>query len=226
MMDRIQLTWRRRVAAEYTSAAITAELLHQLLALGLSPDTLEVCHRIVGDEMAHAELSRDVFLAAGGDEAEIPIARESLWSGREPEEPLEHQALATVADVFCCGETVAVPLFRAIREPTTEPVALAALDRILRDESIHRAFGWDTLDELLELLGDAGRDRVRARASGYISRIREAYTSRRPPGRPCSPEELSWGRMEPGRYGEIAEVCIAEVIIPRFEARVGPLEAA
>ena len=47
---RVQRTWRLRTVAEYTSAARTAELLHWLLAVGASPDTLGVCHRIVGDE--------------------------------------------------------------------------------------------------------------------------------------------------------------------------------
>ena len=192
----------------------------------MSPDTLETCHRIVGDEMAHAELSRDVFLAAGGDEAEIPIARDSLWSRRETDAPLEMQALATVADVFCCGETVAVPLFRAIREPTEEPVALIALDRILRDESVHRAFGWDTLDEILEILGEPARDLVRSRVSTYIERLRTAYVYREKPSSPCTEEELRWGRMAPERYGEITQQCIAEVILPRFEKRLGRLEVS
>jgi hypothetical protein len=223
-MESIRKIWRRRVVAEYSSAAVTAELLHQALILGLSPDTLETCHRIVSDEIAHAELSRDVFLAAGGGEDEvIPIARDGLLSGRGPDDPLELQVLATVADVFCCGETVAVPLFRAIREPTVEPVAVAALDRILRDESIHRAFGWDTLDELLELLGEPGHAWVREHAPGYMNRIREAYRNRGGTQDICSPTEVRWGRMEPRRYSEITAVCIAEVITPRFESRVGSL---
>lgn len=223
-MEGVRKVWRRRVVAEYSSAAVTAELLHQVIVLGLSPDTLETCHRIVSDEIAHAELSREVVLAAGGSEDDvIPIAREGLLSGRGSGDPLELQVLATVTDVFCCGETVAVPLFRAIREPTSEPVAVAALDRILRDESIHRAFGWDTLDELLELLGETGRSWVRERAPGYMNRIRQAYRNRGGAEDICTPTEVRWGRMEPRRYSEITETCIAEVITPRFESRVGSL---
>ena len=57
----------------------------------------------------------------------------------------------TILHAFCLGETFAVPLFAAMRPATTQPTAAAALQRILRDEATHRAFGWDTLDALLEL---------------------------------------------------------------------------
>ena len=40
---------------------------------------------------------------------------------------------------FCI---VAVRLFSRLRQNAAEPVALAALDRILRDEVRHRDFGW------------------------------------------------------------------------------------
>jgi len=225
-MEAVRHVWRRRVMAEYGSAALTAELLHQLLVLGLSPDTLETCHRIVGDEMAHAELSLEVFLAAGGSsDVDIPLDREGLRSHRSLDAPLEFRALATVADAFCCGETVAVPLFRAIREPTEEPAAVAALDRILRDESIHRAFGWDVLDELLERTGEEGRRWVREHVHSYMERIRRAYRRRGGDEDVCSPTELRWGRMEPRRYGAITEECIARVITPRFEERLGSLSS-
>ena len=102
-------------------------------------------------------------------------------------------------------------------------MALAALDRILRDESIHRAFGWDTLDELLEILGEPAIHLVRQRIPDYVERLRDAYSWPETSPSSCTDEELRWGRMEPHRYQEITERCIADVILPRFESRVGPL---
>ena len=55
---------------------------------------------------------------------------------------------------FCLGETFAVPLFNAMREHTTFPLAKRVLERVLRDEAIHRQFGWDALDALLEIDAD------------------------------------------------------------------------
>ena len=220
---RVQRTWRLRTVAEYTSAARTAELLHWLLAVGASPDTLGVCHRIVGDEMAHAEFSRAVYLEAGGDPAAVPVVRESLHLPHEAGQPLELRALAVLADVFCCGETVAVPLFAAIRAPVTVPVAKQALDRILADEGVHRAFGWDTLDELLERLGPEARTWLRRKVPGYVQRVRVAYAA---PGKAdLAPlPDSAWGVMPAGSYGELCERCVVEVIRPRFVERLGAID--
>ncbi|MCB9762571.1 MAG: ferritin-like domain-containing protein [Alphaproteobacteria bacterium] len=218
-MERVRSTWRRRVAAEYRSAAITAELLHWLIALAVSPDTLDRCHRVVADELAHAELSRAVYLAADGDPAAIPIQRGALRLPHAPGQPLELRALAVAADVFCCGETVAVPLFLALRGEdgeVTQADARAALDRIVRDEATHRAFGWTLLDELLERLGEGGRVWLAPQIPGFVQRICEAYRATEDL---CTAEQRAWGLMAPARYSAITEVCVAEVIRPRFAAR-------
>ena len=58
--------WERRIEAEYRSAAITQNLVLWLIQMGASPDLVHDGLRIVTDEMAHAELSHAVFVAAGG----------------------------------------------------------------------------------------------------------------------------------------------------------------
>lgn len=219
-MERVRLTWRRRVIAEYRSAALTAEMLHGLIAAGLSPDTISTCHRIVSDEMAHAELSRAALLAAGGDDAEIAMNRDSLQLSHAPGQPWELRLLAAAADLFCCGETVAVPLFLALRgEPgdgVAEIPAALALERIVRDEAVHRAFGWDLLDELLEVTGAPGADWLRPQVPGFVERILAAYAA---DDDTCTPEERRFGLMPPRRYEEITRRCVREVILPRFRAR-------
>jgi len=215
-MDHIRKTWALRTVVEYRSACHTAELLHWLLVIAVSPDTLEVCHRIVGDEVAHADLSRECYLAAGGDLAALPLSRDELSLRLEQGQPLELRALAVAARIFCCGETVAVPLFLALRERVTEPSAVAALDRIVRDEATHRAFGWQLLDELLERLGEPGRAWLRERTATYMAEIEEAYQAY---GTATVAEGPAWGLMAPVRYGEITRTCVAEVIRPRFEKR-------
>src|SRR6185436_3095296 len=92
-------------------------------------------------------LSHDVYAAAGG-ETPPALDRDALGLQRA-EDVLERDILRIAVRVFCLGETVAVPLFRHLRERCTEAVARAALDRILRDEVRHRDFGWDLLDWLL-----------------------------------------------------------------------------
>lgn len=215
-MRRVQRVWAQRVEAEYRSAAHTAELLHWLIACGVSPDTLALAQRIVSDELAHAELSRDVLLAAGGHDGQVQVRQEQLFLGHGAGQPVLHRALAVVCEMFCCGETVAVPLFHAMRAGASAPEAVAALDRIQRDEAVHRAFGWTTLDELLELAGEPGEALVRELVPGALERMQEGYSS-------ASTEHTelhaAWGLLAGAAHGPIVARCVAEVIAPRFRER-------
>ncbi|MEZ4237604.1 MAG: hypothetical protein R3F59_15940 [Myxococcota bacterium] len=69
---------------------------------------------------------------------------------------------------FCLGETPAVPLFRAMQARAAHPAVAPVLRRILADEAVHRAFGWEALDWLLEAQGrrGAGPRRRLARPAG------------------------------------------------------------
>ena len=149
--------WLRRVEAEYRSAAITQHLTLWLIQIGASPDLVRGGLRIAADEMAHAELSHRTFVAAGGVGGP-QLARESLELKRHPGAPLEHDVARVGVEVYCLGETVAVPLFKELREPCSVPVARRALDRILRDEVRHRDFGWALLGWLVEHSADVGID--------------------------------------------------------------------
>lgn len=214
--DRVRRVWRQRAGVEYRSAALTAEVLHRLIMLGVSPDTLAVGHRIVADELAHAELSWDAYVAAGGDGPPVDLDPTSLRMLIPDGASLPEAVLTTIGHVFCCGETVAVPLFRAMRDVATAPAAVTALDRILADEAVHRAFGWDTLDELIAQLGDGAADAVRRQVPGWIDGLRRAY----PEGDPrIEADELAWGLIASSDYGVIRERCVQEVILPWFRRR-------
>jgi hypothetical protein len=79
-------------------------------------------------------------------------------------------------DVYCIGETIAVPLFAALREACTVPIARRTLDRVLLDEVRHRDFGWLLLDHLLER-DDSGAMRalVDADLPRAFARVRQEY---------------------------------------------------
>jgi hypothetical protein len=146
---RVREEWRARIAAEYTSAAITQHLTLWLIQAGAPPDLIDAGLAIVADELVHSRMSHEVYVAAGGREPPA-LDRDALGLHRTSER-LELDILRIAVRVFCLGETVAVPLFKHLREHCTEPVARAALDRILRDEVRHRDFGWDLLDWLLSI---------------------------------------------------------------------------
>lgn len=214
--DRVRREWANRVEAEYRSSALTAQLLHRLIVLGVSPDTLATAQRVVSDELAHAEISREVLLAAGGSSAQVRINRRTLELPDVSGTSLEQSTLRLCGRLFCCGETVAVPLFRALREGATVEPAAAALDRILADEAVHRAFGWDLLDELIEIGGEPVRAAAQQWVGGWVDGLRRGY----PEGSDaCEPADRAWGLMSVHEYAIIREACIRDTILPWFARR-------
>ncbi len=207
--------WRRRAEAEYCSAAVTHHLTQWLLLLAAPPSLVRGGLRIVGDELAHSELSYRVYRSAGGDEPPR-LLREALVLPRAPEAPLEHDTGRAIVDLFCIGETVAVPLFHRLRRGCKVPIARAALDRILKDEVRHRDFGWRALSWLLELPAAAEIRAILDRElAGYVARIRRAYV--REHGAPAFDErDRVWGLMPAADYAEAVRRTEEEVWIPRF----------
>jgi hypothetical protein len=192
--------WQRRVQAEYRSAAITAQLVHWMIQAGLDEQLVATGLRIVGDELAHARLSHDCLVALGGDDTPQQVHAAELA------EPADQGVLAalidSLVDNFCFGETLAVPLFKALRDHTTHPAAEPVLTRVLRDEAVHRAFGWSTLDALLPLDPDGVRARIEARLPSTFERFRASYA---PEGadEPLTPEEIAAGLMPVATYREV-----------------------
>jgi hypothetical protein len=240
-VTRVQHEWRARIAAEYTSAAIAQQVTLWLIQAGAPPDLIDAGLAIVRDELEHSRLSHEVYVAAGGTEPPA-LVREHLGLERRSQ-ILELDLLAATVQVFCLGETVAVPLFRHLREPCTEPAARAALDRILRDEVRHRDFGWDTLDWLFtttiadqiiawvtehwpamyaELVRSYGTDNpvVAADRAELASVASPAL-----PGEAAAPNggaeltEAAWGLAPPRDYATILERTVEKDYRPRFGSR-------
>jgi len=212
--DRVRAEWLRRVEAEYRSAAIVQHLTLWLMQIGASPDLIHMGLRIAEDEMAHASLSHRAFVAAGG-KGGPRIVRESLQLARRENDALEIDVARVCVDVFCLGETVAVPLFKELREACTVPVARKALDRVLRDEVRHRDFGWTLLPALLEMsVASSVRALVARELPVYFARIRRAYGAGR--SESLDAADRAWGLMPPARYASVLERTVERDWVPRF----------
>jgi hypothetical protein len=217
---RVRDEWRARIAAEYTSAAITQHLVLWLIQAGAPPDVIDAGLAIVSDELAHSRLSHDVYTAAGGA-APPALDRDRLGLTRTSA-PLEHDILATAVRTFCLGETVAVPLFKHLRENCTHAVARTALDRILRDEVRHRDFGWDLLDWLLTI-DDAVPAHVTAMLPEMMAELERSYGIGNQvvasDDGVMTDEDRAWGLAPPKDYATILTRTIDRDYRPRFEAR-------
>jgi hypothetical protein len=214
---RAHAEWRARVRAEYVSAAITAQTVHWMIVCGLPDDLLRVGLRVVADELDHARLSHDVVRAIGGGDLPEPISLEGLVA------PTSHRGLgASLIDAvlgsFCIGETLAVPLFSAMRARTTQPQARAALDRILRDEAVHRAFGWDALDALLALDEPGLRERADEVLPAMI-RARQARWTELTAHPPLTDDERDAGLLSAAEFSAIADRALLDDALPRFARR-------
>lgn len=217
--DRVRAEWRARIAAEYTSAAITQHLTLWLIQAAAPPDLIDAGLAIVADELAHSRMSHEVYVAAGGTEAPRIIQAEL---GLHRRGALIDDLLHAAVRVFCLGETVAVPLFSHLRERCTEPVARAALDRILRDEVRHRDFGWDLLDWVCTL-----EDRVPALIAPQLPAMMGELEASYGAGNPTVVDdtgemtdgERAWGLAPPREYAAILADTITRDYRPRFAAR-------
>ena len=216
--QRVREEWRRRVVAEYTSAAIAQEISLWLTQIGASPDLVKRGLRVARDELAHAALSRRVVVAAGGDPS-VAIDRAALALRRTPGAPLELDAARAVVSVLCLGETVAVRLFAEIRRGATVAPARAALDRILRDEVRHRDLGWLALGWLLstpwrapivELLGVELPAMFASLLAGYAPLDVASIDIPR--------ADRAWGLIAPARYGVVVMRSVERDHLSRFAA--------
>jgi hypothetical protein len=214
--DLVRDEWLRRVEAEYRSSATTHHLTLWLIQIAASPDLIRAGLRIAEDELTHSELSHATYVAAGGTKA-LALSRESLALRAPDGEPLEHSVARVTVRTFCLGETVAVPLFKSLREGCTVPVARRALDRVLRDEVRHRDFGWTTLDWLLQLpIGPALRAIAARELPGYFGRLRLSYGAMAKDAVRMAPEDRMWGLMPPAEYATVVERALERDWIPRF----------
>lgn len=216
--DRVRGEWLRRVEAEYRSSAITQHLGLWLIQVGASPDLIKLAMRIAADEIAHADLSHRAYTAAGG--ADLPqIPRETLELRRHPSDPLEVDVTRVCVDVFCLGETVAVPLFAKLRRGCTVPAARRVLDRVLRDEVRHRDFGWTCLSWLLEEhpMGEELRVVIEHELPLWFSRVRNVYAPAGAEAQKSIPaEDRAWGLMPPASYVEVLNRTLERDWVPRF----------
>ena len=217
---RVRDEWRARIAAEYGSAAITQHLVLWLIQVGAPPDVIDDGLRIVKDELEHSRLSHETYVAAGG-QAPPALDRARLGLVRRPDVALELDVLRAAVQVFALGETVAVPLFKHLREPCTVPVARAALDRILRDEVRHRDFGWTLLDWLATTpLAAELPARVQADLPAMFAALEHNYGEVGPGvAVPMTDDDRAWGLAPADEYAEILHRTFERDYLPRFTVR-------
>ncbi|MEC8422787.1 MAG: ferritin-like domain-containing protein [Myxococcota bacterium] len=188
-----------------------------MIQCGLPRALVDRAQRIVSDELDHAELAHQCMVDLGGrrDAVELDIA--SLAMLDDAAGPLA-SLVDTILHAFCLGETLAVPLFAAMRPHTVQPTAAAALQRLLRDEASHRAFGWDALDALLDIDPCGVRARVKDRLPTALQTFEQAY-GKVPDGPPLTRAERAAGLLDGAAYRAAYHHALVDDIGPRLARR-------
>jgi hypothetical protein len=168
--------WTVNALAEHTAAAGCSAVLRALVEARAPLDLIAAESGFVLDEIAHVEMSARVANALGGGVA-------LRYDGRVliPDPPDDLSTLGRAIDlvlrVHCISEAFLLPLGREMVRHQPHPVMRSALRRIIKDEAAHARFGWIVLDWADELLDDATRARLRARAEDEVRRQRFVATA-------------------------------------------------
>jgi hypothetical protein len=136
-----RMAWATRIADEYRSVAIFAELLRLLADLEAPFAALCTVQRLIGDELRHTQMTAEVVDWLGG-RADLEIDLRDLGlPPRKPTETAAMRAMRIVAREIVVGEEESIFALAAYRDATTDPAIKAMLEQILADEVRHAAAG-------------------------------------------------------------------------------------
>ncbi len=217
----VRKTWQRQSRTEYTAAALVSEMTHWMLQLGVSPDLVYRATRVVRDEVRHATICHALYQHVGGAEP-IGLTPKQLSHQDDLGRPI-HQRCITAAGELACEESVALQVFRMRLDNATDPMAREVCEVILRDETTHRAFAWELLDELIRMQGlEAVRAFARPRIAWWLRIYLGAVLRDEEPVYP--PEALAFGVIDRRAHWTAMRRTVEDDVIPRFRER-GLLEA-
>jgi len=226
-MDIIRAEWQARTLAEYRAAAVAGEFLCWLIRLGFSPEVLQEAHRVVGNELRHAELCFEVYQGLGGDGDPLDVAEGCLVAHQGVGKPTFQRLVLACLDTFCIGGTLAQPLFEAMQSGATEAAPRQALDRIVGDGVAHVDFAWKVLDEAMEQDKKVVKGLAKTHLPSFFGKVEKSW-GLLPEGwvEPVGPEELRHGLMPRVRYKRAFYQAVAEDLLPRLDSRNLPGRAA
>lgn len=140
-IEAARMAWAMRIADEYRSVAVFAELLRLLSDLEAPFAALCTVHRLIGDELRHTQMTVEVVDWLGGrDDLEIDLRDMGLPPRGATETPAM-RALRIVARELVVVEEESIYALAAYRDATTEPAIKNVFEQILTDEVRHAAAG-------------------------------------------------------------------------------------
>jgi hypothetical protein len=210
--------WPLRAAEELRSALIFRALAQ---ASGRSPICAGWRDQFVAaahDEVFHAQLCAAIGARTG---APLPAydagpvhARLALLA--EPTQRASALALVEVA----IGETISLALFRAGRRAAREPLARAALERILSDEVRHQRLGWAAVTAWWPALAPNQREHLQEQARTSLGAMEQQIAApalrRLEANVAFDPRYAELGVLSPESRVDAFYAAVERLVIPRL----------
>lgn len=203
----IARVWRHREKVEWEAAGQFGLLAAALDEMEAPAPLVDLATKAEHDEVRHAGLCRGIVEHLGVRLPRVEPAQEARLLGPAG---LSGQARALYASLAlsCITETLSTALLLAMQDLTQDPVVLAAVRQILKDEVGHSRIGW------AHLAWEKERSDV-TWLSPYIARMVEAALSG-----PTFEQELpaqtgeSFGILAPERARALTKETLSEVVFP------------
>lgn len=167
--------WSRRAWGEY-GAISESPALQIRFCRQQHPVDMRLFFTIRSQEEArHAEVCYRMAAALGGyiEQPQGPAFEGSVAThgvrklALDPDVPLA----AIIAALVCAAEEIAFDVFVHLKDVTTDPVALAVIKAISRDEVRHCAFGWAYMDHIVPQLSAAELQGVEQAVINMIEKV-------------------------------------------------------
>jgi len=200
-MKRIQEFWSAQVQAEYASATITAQYVHWLQRVAASPDLIKQGLRISDDEMVHAELAFSIAEQAGS--SATLVLNDAQLNPIETFSSLQKCIFERNLRFYCLGETVAIPLFKAMLKNAEIEEVIIVYRQILKDEGRHSDYGWLSLAWMMAHWPESALWLEELLPSALVSIKNEYIVDSESPYPALTEKERQWGMIEVQQYSDI-----------------------
>ena len=237
LLEEARRQWAQRSVAEYQSTAQFAQLLHRLTLIGAPVEMIGAATRLATDECRHAELCARFADCMGGHDDVRVRGGLSLYEPRDGGDGGGELFLAcyqTILTVCCFGETLSVPILRALYTVATDPVAERCASLIAGDEEYHERFGWEALAVMTGSLSEAQRQVVTGGLPGLMGHFErvcfgdpervEALVDQELVLEPGEAPNL--GTLQAEEYAFIFYATMESTILPRLAELGYPAQAA